>query len=151
MKVSAAVEEYLVACHRKSEDTQDWYRQKLYVFGDWCDGEGIAVEDILPTHVRRFIDVAATRVNKQKQTPVSTHTLHGYVQVVKSFLHFCSKEEFTPPRVYERVRANVEPPRPDGKVIEVFNEDQLRRLFAACQKEKFPCGGPRQSDPCVPS
>jgi site-specific recombinase XerD len=138
MKVSVAAQEYEIACHHKSPDTQDWYRQKLDVFADWCDNEGIAVEEILPTHVRRFTDVISSRVNRQKGTPVTAHTLHGYVQVIKAFLHFCAKEEFTPPRVYERVRSNVEAPKPDGKVIEIFTEDQLRRLFAACQKEHFP-------------
>jgi site-specific recombinase XerD len=138
MRVSAAAQEYELANHRKSPNTQDWYRQKLDVFAEWCDNEGIAVEAILPTHVRRFVDVISTRVNKQKGTQVTSHTLHGYVQVIKAFLNFCQREEFTPLRVYERVRSNVEAPKPDAKVIEVFTEEQLRRLFAACQKEHFP-------------
>ncbi|MDE2104833.1 MAG: tyrosine-type recombinase/integrase, partial [Patescibacteria group bacterium] len=135
MKVSTAAQEFELASHHKSPDTQDWYRQKLDVFADWCDAEGIAVEDILPTHVRRFIDVISTRVNKQKGTLVTGHTLHGYTQCIKAFLHFCMQEEFTPTRTYERVRSNVAAPRPDAKIIEIFTEEQLRRLFAACQKE----------------
>jgi integrase/recombinase XerD len=60
------------------------------------------------------------------------------VSRIGCFPHFCSKEEFAPPRTYERVRSNVEAPKSDGKVIEIFTDDQLRCLFVACQKEHFP-------------
>lgn len=141
MDMQSAVDEYAFAILEKSPHTQRWYLQKLRVFAAWCEEQGVTVEELGPTHVRRFYDFVRTKPNRSlsaTKQQMSTYTVHGYAQVVKGFVTFLGREGLISTTTAERIRRNVEMPQVQEKVIEIFTPDQLKRLFAACQFEKTP-------------
>jgi site-specific recombinase XerD len=84
-KMSVVVENYTLATYELSPKTQRWYAEKLDAFAQWCDDQGIGIADLTPDHYRRYIALLRTRTNRTGQ-PLSSYTLHGYAQVIKSFI-----------------------------------------------------------------
>ena len=135
MHVKDAVEEYSYAILRHTRKTQSWYLQKLEVFAEWCEHENLQLEQVKQTDIRRFIDQVKSRINPQKGTPVSSYTVHGYAQVIKGFLNWCSKEDGIDKLVSERLPRRIEMPKVQTKVIETFTRDQIKAMLVACNKE----------------
>jgi integrase/recombinase XerD len=135
MQVSQAVDEYRYAILRLAPKTQQWYLEKLSVFADWCEQEQIPLENLKAAHIRRFIDELRTRINPQTHKPISSYTRHGYAQTLKTFLNWCTREEGLDELVSDKLPRRVEMPRIEQKVIETFTADQIKRLFAATEKE----------------
>jgi site-specific recombinase XerD len=135
MRVSQAVDDYRYSILDLSPPTQRWYVQKLELFAEWCDQEQIDLENLKASHVRRFIEGLRSRTNQQTGKTISSYTLRGYAQVIKGFLNWCAKEDGLEELVSEKTPKRIELPRVDAKVIETFTPDQIKRLFAACEKE----------------
>lgn len=135
MDISQALNEYRYAVLHLSPRTQGWYLQKLSVFVEWCgDQNKNTLEQITAGDLRRFLADARTRTNPQTGAPLSSYTLHGYMQVIKGFLNWCADEDLVSARLAKR----IEMPHVDIKVIETFSPDQIKRLFAACEQDRTP-------------
>lgn len=139
MLVKQAVEEYHFALLDKSPKTQEWYRIKLRQFSEWCEQEPLALEDIRPAHVRKYLDFRRKqgRIKQSKPTgePLLTNSLHADARVIKRFLNWCSREDGLEDLVSERVPRRIDMPHREEKVIEVFAPEQIKALLAACEKE----------------
>ncbi len=134
MKVQNAVEEYSYAILRHSKATQHWYIQKLTKFAEWCEQQQLELEKIKQADIRRFLEEMRKRKN-QKGTPISSYTEHGYAQVIKGFLSWCSKEDGIDIFVSDRLFKHIEMPKVQTKVIETFSKDQIKAILLACSKE----------------
>lgn len=135
MKVREAVEEYSYAVKDLGVRTQSLYTQRLSVFVGWCEEHELELEDIKISHIRRFTQSIKGRVAPKTSTPISTYTVHGYVQVVKSFLLWCGKEEDIEGVVRERLGERIEVPKTDTKLIAIFTPEHIKSLYKACDRE----------------
>lgn len=107
------------------------------MFTAWCEGQGLTLEALRQVHVRRFLDDAATRNNPYTGASISTYTLHGYAQVLKGFLNWCAKDDDMQELVNPKA-LKIEMPRVDFKVIGIFSDGHIARLYAACKREHLP-------------
>lgn len=137
MQLSEAVEEYRYAKLHLSPDTVRWYMDRLGPFVRWCEQEDIALESLRVGHFRRFLEHLRTKKNPRTNLPFSTYTLHGYAQVVKGFLSWCSQEDGLDDIVAETLpkKLRKEMPKVEKKIIETFSQEQIKRLFTVCEKE----------------
>lgn len=138
MQVSQAVEDFRYAILNRSPSTQEWYMIALKLFAAWCEQEQLELESLRATHIRRYIESVKQRPNQHTGQPISSYTVHGYIQVVKGFLNWCSQEDGLEELVSEKLSKRIEIPSVDIKVIETFTQDHIKRLFAASEKECTP-------------
>jgi site-specific recombinase XerD len=123
-----ALDDYLLECSIKlSPQTMRWYREKLGVFVT-------ALEDqpITPARVNSFLRRLQTTPSTRTGQPLSSYTLHGYAQVVKSFVNWCAANN------YLEKAPRIQMPRVDEKVIEVFSEGQIKQMLAVTAQEETP-------------
>lgn len=131
MHVRAAYEEYLLSIRNLAEKTQRWYVSRLEPFVDFCETFPVPdVIDIRPSHIQRFIEHRATFKNNRHEA-VGGHTLHGYAQSVKTFMLWCSENDWC----QEKVGKRVSMPQVDKRIIHTFTLRQIEQLYAACSKE----------------
>lgn len=140
MTVEEAVEQYRYAKLRLQPTTQVWYAEKLATFSDWCAREKLALSDLNPHAIRRFIEQVASRTNPQTGKPISSYTVHGYAQVVKGFVNFCMKDDLP---VSETLHKRIEMPPVKKKVIEIFTPEQQAAMFNACASKRYAWMGGR--------
>ena len=134
--VLSAIEAYSYAVLSLSPKTQVWYLQKLQVFGTWCREQSITLDDLRPAHLRQFAEYLKTRINPKTGKPISTYTQHGYFQVIKTFIKWCTDEEDLEDSVNDKLLKKAPKIKVDIKVIEVFTDDHIHALFEACKKEE---------------
>lgn len=121
-----AIEEYLLeGALTLSEPTQRWYRDKLRVFDEVTAGQPLTTAT-----VSAFLRHVQTTPSPRTGQLRSSHTLHGYAQVVKSFARWCEANHYL-----ERA-PKVPMPRVDEKVIEVFSGGQIKQLLAVTTREE---------------
>lgn len=137
MTITEAVEEYRVAKLALSKNTTDWYAARLRPFAAWCEQENITLETLRVAHFRRFLESLRTKINPQTRQPLSTYTVHGYAQVVRGFVSWCSQEEGLEDIVAETLpkRLSREMPKVEVRIIETFTDEQLKRLDLVCERE----------------
>lgn len=137
MRLTAAVQGYRLACEgaNRSTDTLDWYRQKLQVFEEFCRKEKLTqVEDITAAHVNTFS--IALRKRQWHGKPLSDYTVHGYIQVVKGFLGWASREELVDERTVRRIGL----PHVEQRVIRPFEEHHINLLYGVAETHyNIPC------------
>jgi integrase/recombinase XerD len=133
--IHEAIEAYTFSVLELSPKTQQWYTQKLQVFADWCVENNLSLDELKAIHLRKFIDSLKTRISPKTKKPISTYTTHGYAQVIKSFLNWCSNEEDFEEVVSTKLAAKVPMPKVEIKVIEVFSPEQIKDLLEASKKE----------------
>ena len=134
--VLSAIESYSYTVLSLSPETQKWYLQKLEVFAAWCEAQSITLETLKPIHLRQFAEYLKSRINPQTGKPLSTYTQHGYFQVIKTFIKWCSTEEDLEDAVNDKLLKKAPKVKVDIKVIEVFTDDHIRALFEATKKEE---------------
>lgn len=132
MKLTEAINGYLIDTSDLSSETQTWYSVKLRLWSEWCTAANLlTLDDIRPTHIKQFIEAKSKQIWRGK--PISTYTLHGYVQVIKGFLAWCSEEEM----YHRRLVDKIDLPHVEQKVIDTFTPQQIKALFAACDREPY--------------
>jgi site-specific recombinase XerD len=105
-----------------------WYESKLRQFVAWCSEQSIPnVEGLSAPILRQYIAYLRATSSARSGQPISSHTLHGSVRVVKAFLNWCIGDDLIP----EKVTRRVEMPRREIKVIQTFSADHISKLFAA--------------------
>lgn len=110
--------------------SQDWFKDRLHAFFAWCDSQNVAeVESITAPLVRRFIEYRRT-VKRRDGQPISSHTIHGDVRCIKSFLNWAAREDL----IDEKIVKRIDLPKREQKVIPTFTPKQIELLFAACER-----------------
>src|SRR6266581_3696128 len=136
MSVAEAAGEYIASLSLGRRSIVN-YRQRLFVFADWCYAMGIALEQIKPSHVNRFVEfLTSTHVN-HKGGSLSDATVAGYVQIIKIFLGWCAN-----PEKNEEYAEYVKPitpraigmPKVTKRIVETFTDEQIAALKMACKQ-----------------
>jgi|SRR5579884_2487760 len=131
MNLSAALDAYFIA-KDLTPTSRRWYDQKLRSFLDWCHKNGVGdISELQAAHVRKFMaDFRASNPH------VSSHTLHGYMRVIKCWLNWCVGDDL----VSEKVTRRLEMPKRDIKVIRTFTPQHIAKLFAAAsvRDDRYP-------------
>lgn len=133
MQIREAVAEYRHAHLRLSTDTQRNHKQRLAMFTNWCEQQGLTLEALTARHVRSFLEWVSARPG-MKTPLVRSSTVKTYAASIKAFLRWCEAEGFD---VSPKVVARVELPRVEQTVIEVFSPEQIELLFAAAEKQPY--------------
>jgi site-specific recombinase XerD len=127
MQVRDAMEEFLASKYDLRFRTREWYRWILEKFSCWCVQEGLELEQVNAVEVRRFL----SGLNAQ-----SSHTLHGYAQVVKGLLSFIYLEEGHEELVSAKTIKRIKLPKLEKKRITIFTPAEIETLFEACDMEE---------------
>lgn len=149
MHVKEAVEEYAFSILGLSEQTQNHYLPKLMRFAAWCESEALALEDIGPKQVARYIDYRRkqgrldNKTSKPTGKPHSSLTLAGEARVIKVFLHWCARDTDLEKIVKLQTVDRVSIPKSQQKLIEIFTVAQIQALLKACDEEENKAFGER--------
>ncbi len=108
-----AVEEYRFVTTNKENKTRRWYFQKLDVFVRWCEGQNIALDSLRISDIGKFLEQLKDTPSEKTGKLLSSYTLHGYAQVIKTFLNWAANEEM----IRQRVPDNIPMPRVTEKII----------------------------------
>src|SRR5690242_2064138 len=115
--------------------TAIWYDRRLGAFLSWCREQGaLALEDVTPQLVRRYVSYLQTRTNFRSGTPLDSHTVHGHVRAIRALLFWAASEEL----IDEKVPKRIKPPKREQKVLQVLSDDHLARLFKAATQTDTP-------------
>lgn len=129
MDINAAIEEYLAS--RKNaitHKTYEWYCIHLTRFGKFCDKINLTeLSKVNATHVQAALEDWNAKSGNSRKV---------YVQVVKGFLSWCSKDEDM--GVRERVVKCIEMPKVEQPEVEIFTDVEIMKLFRACEKTRQP-------------
>lgn len=136
MDLTAALTEYHFVCdaHNLTRRTWGWYQQKLTAFFAWCRAQEepvTTVEGITTSLVRRYLVSQQETINRYGQ-PLSSYTVHGTTQAIKSFLKWCVEEDL----LDEKVVRKIAMPKVEQKVLETFSEEQIAAMFTACAQAR---------------
>lgn len=128
MTLKQLVDDYLSECSITLAPTaMRWYEQKLGAFVVWAE------DAPLTTHtINQFLTHLQATPSERTGLPLSSHTLHGYAQVVKSFTRWCVEQD-----LLEKA-PRVKMPGVEQKVIEVFSEAQIKQMLQATHQEETP-------------
>jgi site-specific recombinase XerD len=140
MDIGEAVADYLNDMKHLDKFTLRGYHDRLHTFAGWCKQQCPPVE---LQHARNGVvhDFLAyltetRKPHKASQQVLSSYTLQGYVQVIRSFLHWCLADEEYGEYVKRAVVDRVKLPKVENMVKETFSEEELDRLFAVCEQEE---------------
>src|SRR4051812_179568 len=92
MDVREAYEEFIHAKYGLSPHTQRGYKTRLALFVEWCEEQGLALEQLTARQVRTFIEAVSKRTGRTGG-PLKQSTVRIYALTIKVFLSWCSKEE----------------------------------------------------------
>lgn len=136
--VREAVDNYLKAIKKLSEQTQREYREELYVFAAWCRENGILLHQVDNLVVDGFLEHLREthKPSKRDSLELSSYTLAGYVRVIKAFLAWCVADETYGKQVRATTVSRIESPQIVERIIETFSAEQISALFDACAKEE---------------
>jgi integrase/recombinase XerD len=137
MRVCEAVELYQFGIVHLSESYQQWVAARLKQFVGWCDLQDLQVEQLTTADIRRYINYQATKTTARGKL-LSSHTVHGHARAVRAFLNWCSREDGLSDLVSEKVARRIGMPHLEEKIVEVFSGEQIKALFAACDREFLP-------------
>lgn len=113
-----------------SPASRRWYSTRLSAFIAWLHDMGCNdIEQVTPALVRRYVEYRRGTPTA-KGTPLSTHTLHGIVRSIKTFLNWAARDEL----IDERITKRIELPKKEQKIIPIFTPEQIDRLLMACDQ-----------------
>ena len=128
-----AVQLYLRRCDAKGIDpkTVRWYHQKLRDFIRLLPAETTSEELRAPQLIEAMAVLRAQRPNGKLR---SSHTLHGYTQVVRGWLAWLGKQELAPGGLDQK----LELPRVAKRIIPVVTLEDQAALLEAARFEQQP-------------
>ena len=136
MDVHKAVENYHYDILHLSPHTQRWYIEKLSTFADWCREQSLQLEDVRTSEINRFLDLLRTTPGTNTGKTRSTHTIHGYAEVIRTFIRWAAEDEEY--GISRRALNRFTMPTVEKKVIQTFSPAQVKAILAACSEEYFP-------------
>jgi site-specific recombinase XerD len=133
--VKEAVGEYLMAHKHHSTNTQKNNKQRLTLFADWCEQQGVTLESLRSSHIRLFLEYVGSRPGLHGST-LKDSSVRCYGKAVKALVSWLSAQEDY--GISAKVASRVELPKVAVEVIEVFTHQQITDLFAAAEKMPYP-------------
>ncbi len=129
MDIHAAIGEYLGNKQNSvTHGTYVWYSFFLRLFDGWVTEQGITdLAQVTPVHVQQFVSASPTQ---------NTYTRHARAQIVKGFLAWCAQDEEM--GVREKTVKRIELPKVEQSDLELFTDEEILKLFRACDKTKHP-------------
>ena len=128
-----AIDEYLLASSQHSRETQRWYREKVTTFARWAETTDLAdLSAFRASDIRRYL--VWLESNPPRGHKLSSYTVHGHCQVIKSLFAFAEREGL----IDENPIARLKNVRVDAKIIAVFSPPQVASLFAAARQTRHP-------------
>lgn len=109
--------------------TMKWYTYHLGTLSDWCKENRISEprELVTPQMLRRVNDEV------HFENPTSRH---GYMQVVRGFLNWCSTDEDL--KIKELTLRRFRLPKVEEEDVEVFSDAEVKKLFKAAAQSVNP-------------
>lgn len=139
ISVREVAEAYLSSAHvrRLSARTQKTYNE-LLTFVSWAEDHKIQLHQVRDQIIFEFLEhIKATHKPRRNfSSAISTHTLHKYVRMIKSFLNWCLLDDEYSQYVKAITIQRIEMPTKENVIIETFNVQQIDALFQACDKEQ---------------
>lgn len=125
----ATIVDYRLQCRAKKLDPQTlrWYEQKLSVFVDAIEAEGVTTCEGLTVPILHAAFAALDTGTR------SDMTLRGYHQVAMGWLTYLVEEEFVGPKLRKRMKG-IKPAAPE-RLIKSFTAEQVTRLRDAARHE----------------
>lgn len=115
---------------RRSQNVTDktiqWHSVSLHRFARYCMGAGLDIYDLDATAIReyiRFLQHSPGRNGNLTESSVAT-----YVRSLKAFLSWLVQEEY----LESDPSARVAKPKVGEKSVELFSDQELKRLLAVC-------------------
>lgn len=130
-KLAPTVTHYLTYLDtlNRSTRTRAWYRQKLEVLLPLLAEAGATDADSLTMRVIR------EAIGAVQRRGVSARTVCGYVQVLKSWVHYLGEEEeLVSPVLYKRIQL----PKVPQRLIKAPDDETIAALFAATKWHRAP-------------
>jgi site-specific recombinase XerD len=120
MLISDAVEEYLCSKqHSITHDTRAWYMYHLDHLVKWCSRRQIEhLSEITPALIQKALS---------EHPRTNSNTRHGFVQVVKGFLRWCSEDDEL--GVRERTVRRIELPKNTQPEVSIYTYEEITRLL----------------------
>lgn len=137
MDVREAVDSFLDAKYTIAAATRRGYTVRLGIFADWCEAQGLALEQLTSKHLRAFIEDVGKRPGLKGSEHLQSSSVHWYAVSVKTFLNWCSRDEEFAELVSGKTLARVQIPRIEQTVIETFTPEQVQALLRATDKQLY--------------
>lgn len=129
MQIESALLEFAYSKDHSAESRR-WYRARLQAFTAWLRDQGVSeLEGITAPLVRRYVDYKRTTDSPRTGKPLDSHTLHGHVRAVKTFLRWAALDGL----IDEKLTRRITMPKRSEKLLPVLTPDQVRRLTLACE------------------
>jgi integrase/recombinase XerD len=133
--ITNAISDYIQECRTLQPKTLQWYEQKLAVFSAWCEANDITLKDINNRTVTKFQEHLTHTRSPRKNATLSSYTVHGYVQVVKGFANWCTRDDEYEEHVSEKAIKRIKQPKVDTVIIETFTAKHITALYTATKQE----------------
>lgn len=108
-----------------TESSKRSYKSKLEPFLKHCTDNGIGLDNITSVTIRSYLA-------SEKKRGIADHTMHGVARAIRSFLNFCVREKLIAESPFNSVRM----PKLPKLLPIVFTEQEVRQVFASCDKER---------------
>lgn len=136
MTVSDALTLYKWELARLSEQSQVWYIPRIQRFAEWCESEGVSLEQVKSIHTRQYIEHLRSTPSS-RGTPLASTTVHGHARAIRAFLRWCHREEGMEEMVTEKA-ARVTMPKIVKKVMSTYTPKELQDLMRVTDQEVYP-------------
>lgn len=137
MHIHEAVADYILAHRVWSPNTVANTKQRLTMFSDWCEQEGVTLEMLRASHIRLFLDSIAGRQGQHGEA-LKSSSVRAYGKSVKALVNWLvseSEEDYT---LSPKLASRIEIPKAEQTVIEIFTPLQIEALFLAVEKQPYP-------------
>ncbi len=142
LPVRACMLAYLAATRGgRNPLSQRHIQGNLLCFADYCESASVGVEGVNARIVASFTEHLkdAHKARKRGETVMSSVTIAGYVQNIKSALLWASGDELVYSEyVNEKTIKRIVRPKRDEVIIETFTDTHIRQLLTACKAEENP-------------
>ncbi len=138
MHIREALAEFLFHCKQHSPQTRSWYTWTLGLFAAWCEQHGYIVEQLTAKIIGAYIDELTARPSKTTGEPLSSHYVHSHARSVRTFVNWMSADERYEQLVSPRVGQKIPMPHLEHKIVEIFDLEEIKALFAACDASPWP-------------
>ena len=144
MDVAEVVAEYLASISVQ-KNSKAVYRQRLLVFADWCKANNIGFEDLGSKRsgaiANDFIAYLESDHHASKQTSagkpraISSHTVQGYMVVIKMMLNWAVEDEEMAVYIHPIALKRMHIPKADHSIVEIFSGADIDAMMVACRQE----------------
>lgn len=134
--VSEAVETYLYSVAALSGQTLRLYRRALHMFQDFCESQGLSLEQVTPKVFRAFAEALSLRISPRSKLPLESKTIQLYTRAVKIFISWVTEYDDYLGCVKPGSLRAMRVPRCEKKIMSVLDYEEIKLLYDACKKNE---------------